>query len=83
MSNEELPSLEKQFKSATQMIADIVKEALEGNKLFATDFEKQRRLDICRVCEHFDGTSYRCRQCGCFMKKKVEFTAAQCPIKKW
>ena len=40
------------------------------------------RMEICNDCEHL--TSFTtCRKCGCFMKTKVKFKKASCPIDKW
>lgn len=40
------------------------------------------RWRTCRDCDRLDAT-YRCRECGCFMKAKVKLSAAECPLGKW
>jgi hypothetical protein len=49
----------------------------------ATDAEREQRLEICRVCEHFDAGPQRCRKCACFMAVKTYSKAEKCPIGKW
>lgn len=41
----------------------------------------QRRIKICRECEHYK--MFVCTQCGCFMPAKTRLKMASCPIKKW
>lgn len=41
----------------------------------------QRRLQICRECDQWDGS--RCRKCGCFTALKVRLKGEACPIGKW
>ena len=40
-----------------------------------------RRLDICKSCDKFDGT--KCGVCGCFMKVKAAIPMSDCPENKW
>jgi hypothetical protein len=43
----------------------------------------QRRLAICRECEHYEPILTRCDKCGCIMSGKTLFMWAKCPIDKW
>jgi len=79
----EMPSLPEQGLNLSKAVLDIIQETIKGNNLTVDDFEKQRRYDICQVCEYFFEPQSRCKKCGCFMKKKVEFTASKCPVGKW
>lgn len=50
-------------------------------------YSKDQQLMInrwreCRGCPQLDAT-FRCRQCGCFMKAKVKLSQAECPLGKW
>ena len=77
------PSLGEQGKNLSDLVKKIMKDAVEGEELFASEFEQQRRFDICQVCEHFVSGPKRCRKCGCFMKNKVVFKSSSCPVNKW
>ncbi len=79
----DFPSIQQQAKNATDLIANQVMELLDSGKLFADDFEKQRRMDICIACPHYTAIRKRCKACGCFLEHKVKFTASECPIGKW
>jgi hypothetical protein len=41
----------------------------------------EKRLAICKGCEHWDGN--RCRKCGCFTALKVRLKSESCPVGKW
>lgn len=82
-NQEEFPSIVEQGKNLSKTAVDIIRETLQGQSLFADSFEQQRRFDICQACEHFFAPQARCKMCGCFMKKKVEFSATKCPADKW
>ena len=80
---EEFPSLPEQGKSLMDLIGQITSDGIMGKQVFASDFEQQRRYNICEVCEYFELKSQRCKKCGCYMKNKVTFQSASCPVKKW
>lgn len=42
-----------------------------------------KRLVICKQCEHFDSTFRKCLKCGCFMDAKTLFMDSECPVGKW
>lgn len=82
-NKEQFPSLSEQGKNLMDLIGQIASDGVIGKQIFASEFEQQRRYDICQVCEHFESRAKRCKKCGCFMKNKVTFQSAECPIKKW
>jgi hypothetical protein len=43
----------------------------------------EKRLDICRECEHFRPRTTQCKKCGCIMRFKTAMKGASCPIGKW
>lgn len=43
--------------------------------------EKQRRLDICNLCDKKKGN--RCSECGCLLQIKTSWQSSECPLKKW
>ena len=79
----EFPSLPEQAKNTTQLLADVIRDALQNNTIFASETEKNRRMSLCMICEHFDAPSKRCKKCGCYMEHKTGYTAAHCPVNKW
>jgi len=81
--NQEFPSLPEQGRNFVNMLRDIGMDTLKGKELFVSDFEQQRRYDMCQACESFDRVRKRCKECGCFMKQKTAFSASECPLKKW
>ena len=82
-NKEEFPSLPEQGKNIADLLAKAIRDAVDGNELFASEFEQQRRYDICQVCEFFHTEQKRCKKCGCFLQNKVTFKSASCPIHKW
>jgi hypothetical protein len=73
----EFPSLFQQARNLAGAVAAAVASGLEP----APPEERERRLAICRECEHFTGT--RCRKCGCVARWKVKLAAWHCPIDKF
>lgn len=43
--------------------------------------DKESRLAICRLCEHFEAN--HCRLCSCYMPAKAALATASCPAGKW
>jgi predicted Zn-ribbon and HTH transcriptional regulator len=78
-----MPSISQQGINFSKTVFDIIQDTIKGNDLLVDNFEKQRRYNICEVCEYFFQPQARCKKCGCFMEKKVEFRAAKCPMNKW
>ncbi len=50
---------------------------------YATDSERERRMDICRSCPEFIRATQQCAECGCFMHLKTKLREAECPLQKW
>lgn len=54
------------------------------NNIFSERIKiSQERLDICKICEHFDEKEIKCKECGCYMKFKTLLPWATCPLGKW
>jgi len=67
--------------------------------LLTTPEERNRRLDICKSCEHYEPMTKSCgtlgvgktlkrgrgkvKLCGCIMPLKTKFKMSGCPLKKW
>lgn len=43
----------------------------------------EKRLAICKECEHYKERTSQCSKCGCFMRFKTAMSSASCPIGKW
>ncbi len=59
---------------------------LKGLKVLAQgrvkkEIEKER-WDICKECPDLNKLN-RCLHCGCFMKAKVKYKKASCPLAIW
>lgn len=50
------------------------------NKVFVSDIEKTRRMNLCRECEHFNPTFIQCKICGCFLEAKTRLQAFHCAL---
>lgn len=50
------------------------------NKVFVSEAEKNRRMDICKSCEHFQGTLSQCGICGCFLEAKTRLVGFHCAL---
>ena len=50
-----------------------------------TSDEQQRRLDICRTCEHNIKCmgSHVCELCGCILTSKTSVESEKCLMNKW
>lgn len=55
------------------------------NKVFVSEDERNRRMAICRACEHFQPTLTQCGLCGCFLEAKTRLVNYHCPEEdpKW
>jgi hypothetical protein len=42
-----------------------------------------KRLSICKTCEHYEEDTSRCLECGCYMPAKALWPYSNCPIEKW
>jgi hypothetical protein len=67
----------------TDTALDVVKKAVKSGVILTGEDKIVLRKEICANCEHLEKTEVRCKLCGCYMKIKVTFDAAKCPIDKW
>jgi len=58
-------------------------DILNPNTEYLEIEESEKRLDICRKCEHFFTPTNQCKLCGCFMNLKTKMKHAYCPVNKW
>lgn len=84
-----MPSLKDLIAGMSFAMKDIVASGIA----IADDAEYERRLGICRECQHLTENG-RCANlakdgvvvangCGCYMVAKAKFAAMNCPNKKW
>lgn len=66
-------------------LASAVASTIASGGETVSDEERERRLAICRGCEHYDDDSQRCRRCTCYMPLKARLAALHCPLEtpKW
>ena len=64
-----------------------MKTDVKGLKVMAQGRAKldvvKERWDFCKTCPYLTKVTKRCQHCGCFMKAKVKFKKASCPIGIW
>ena len=53
------------------------------SKYLTTTKEYNKRIDICKSCEHFFKPTGSCKKCGCFVRIKAKISTLSCPINKW
>lgn len=80
MSEEKL-NLPTKLANAAGALGRVIKAAATGERILSPEDEVERRLGICRTCEHFTGTT--CRLCGCIVNFKTKLETEHCPIGKW
>lgn len=74
------------YKKIKNFAYALIKHIMGGAKR-TTMSERQKRLEICKSCEFFDG--YACQQCGCPITQQAKFISKldwanqHCPINKW
>jgi hypothetical protein len=65
---------------------DMVKWAHSGLQ-FASKYDQEERLSICRCCEFFDHLAFfgkgKCTKCGCIAKLKLKLATSSCPLGLW
>lgn len=71
-----MTTIEK-IESAVSTVKDFVASGLE----ISNTEEKNKRIEICKECEHYNNGN--CRLCGCNMNLKTRIDSAHCPIGKW
>jgi hypothetical protein len=76
------PSKIEMAQNLVKDLAEEGKQILQGTERIS-DEDKERRLNICRVCQFFKADSMRCAKCGCFMKFKAGLRSVSCPIGRW
>ena len=50
------------------------------SKVFVSDEEKERRMQICKMCPHFQDVTVQCGVCGCFLEAKTRLVGFHCAL---
>ena len=78
-----MPSPWHMLKNLLGTIKKAITHYIRYRKLLVPRAERKRRLAVCSTCEYFLPKTKRCRKCGCYMKAKVLFQAAECKLNLW
>lgn len=73
------PSLARQALNLASATARTAAHAITTGEVLVSPEETERRLSICRVCEHWDTDMSRCRLCGCYTRVKAQLSSEHCP----
>jgi hypothetical protein len=74
------PKMPSLLQQAANFGGAVVRHVANGMKQVSPE-EKQRRLDLCVICEHY--ANGRCAKCGCGLDSKTGWDSERCPIGKW
>ena len=81
--SDKFPSKLNMIRSAAKQLYYSAKSAKRGLPVFVSSDVAQERFEICNDCDMFDKKTTRCKECGCFMKIKINLADVKCPIDKW
>lgn len=68
------------------MVYKVVLNPYMGYNLYMAKIsveEYEKRINICKTCEHFDSYKDKCKLCGCYMTMKTRLSGESCPVGKW
>lgn len=78
-----LPSTLKMAGNLLQSVGRNLQAAVTGNPLLLSEEDKEARLAICRLCQHYRKVDDRCALCGCKTAVKAYLRIEKCPVGKW
>lgn len=79
----EYPKFRQMAENLAKTAGDVVSNAAQGGGVFCSKSVKERRMAICKSCQHYDMSQGRCKECGCYLESKTSLKATKCPIDKW
>jgi hypothetical protein len=59
----------------------IAKAAITGDQMLVESLIKNKRLDICKMCNH--NANNQCQICECLIIAKTMLATEKCPKGKW
>lgn len=77
------PSMFQQARNLAKEMWKSGKNAAKGLPVIVPTEVGFERMTICEGCEKLEKASFRCTECGCFMKTKSQLASASCPLNKW
>jgi len=77
----QMPPMIEQIANVASAVGRVAKQATSGDRVLVEARVRNKRLEICKACEHCDGS--RCSQCGCFVSAKTLLTSEDCPLGFW
>lgn len=77
------PSVFRQARNLAKEMWKTGKNASKGLPVIVPTEVGFQRLRTCEECDRLEKTTYRCSECGCFMKTKSQLASASCPLNKW
>lgn len=77
------PSVPQLAANAIGAIGRVATALIHGEQVLASSEERERRLAICRGCEHLDGGRCKVKGCGCFVEAKSRLLSETCPLGFW
>lgn len=77
-----LPPLTTMAKNITLSLVNVIRSAGKGGGIVASSDTIQKRINICKSCEHAMSKN-RCKICGCFLDVKTGLKTESCPLDKW
>ncbi len=69
------------LSNAAHAAERIIKSTAAGQRVLVSDLERDRRMEICKTCEFFNGKT--CLKCGCVARWKTKLATEKCPVDKW
>jgi hypothetical protein len=77
------PSVFQQARNLAKEMWKTGKNAAKGLPVIVPTEVGFERISTCQSCDRLDKETFRCRECGCFMKSKSQLASASCPLNKW
>lgn len=77
------PDFWEQMKNFKEFAQSVGQSVAEGDEIFTSEEKIKQREQICQDCSQFNRESKKCYLCGCYMKVKWKFKAAECPMAMW
>jgi hypothetical protein len=67
--------------SAAKAVGRVVVAAANKDPLLVDQLTKQKRLDLCMICDN--NVAMQCQLCECLVRAKTMLTTEFCPENKW
>ena len=78
-----MPSVPVQLSNVIGAMVRVGENIINNKPVLISDIDRDKRLEICGTCEHYNIEKKRCSICGCKMSIKVALSSEKCPNGKW